>query len=150
MNESEPATAYELNIDVELVRMIVLKAGAASYEVRDAEDDMPDETMELDTATSINVEDPAHLAEEAQDDATREEASAMIDTLNVDEQAEVVALTWIGRGDYEVEEIATAVRQAKARASGPASVYLFGMEIFPSHLASGLDSYETWQAKQPG
>lgn len=73
----------------------------------------------------------------------------MIDVLNVDEQAEIVALTYIGRGDYEPADLETAVREAKAQASGPASGMLFAIDDFPDLLEAGLDAWQAWRDKQP-
>lgn len=150
MSVRERSGASEINVDPDFVRLIAAKAQGALFEMPGAEDDQPRAKAEIDPATTVSVADPAHLVEEVRPDATRDEAAAMIDTLNVDEQAEVVALTLIGRGDYEPAELEVAVREVKRRANGPASEYLFGMDLFPSHLADGLDRYEAWAGAQPG
>ncbi|WP_075222364.1 DUF3775 domain-containing protein [Acuticoccus yangtzensis] len=149
MSLRETSGARELNVDADMIRLIVAKSRAALFEVPDAEADEPEREIEIDAATSFTEPDGDALSDERLPDATREEAAAMIDTLNVDEQAEILALTYIGRGDYEPAELETAVREAKAAASGPASTTLFEIEIFPDHLAAGLDAYEEWVAKQP-
>lgn len=149
MSERERGGAVELNVDADYVRLIVAKGRAAMFEVPDGEADMAEEEHDLDPATAIREDDPSLLSEERAPDATRAETAAMIDSLNVDEQAELIALTWIGRGDYDPSEFEAAVGEAKSRADGPASALLFEMEIFPSHLANGLDAYEAWRARQP-
>ncbi|MCF3932324.1 DUF3775 domain-containing protein [Acuticoccus sp. M5D2P5] len=139
----------DLNVDPDLVRLIVAKASAVVFEMPDAEDDEPEIETELDAGTGYERSDAA-LAEEDEDvDGTREEVAAMIDSLNVDEQAELLALTYIGRGDYEPSDLKTAIRDAKAQHSGPASHRLFEIDIFPSYLETGLDSYEDWRRDQP-
>lgn len=150
MTARESSGATELNVDADLVRLIVAKSRAALFTMPDAEADEALEEIEVDAATTVEVPDDTLLSDEAMPDATREEASAMIDALNVDEQAEILALTYIGRGDYEPAELETAVREAKARATGPASATLFEIEVFPSHLENGLDAWETWARQQPG
>ncbi len=135
----------DLNIDPELVRLIVAKASAVVFEMPDAEDDEPELETELDAGTSYESPDVALASEDEDADGTREEVKAMIDTLNVDEQAELIALTWIGRGDYEPSDIKTAIRDAKAQHRGPASNTLFEIDIFPSYLETGLDSFEGWR-----
>lgn len=150
MSARETSGARELNVDPELVRLIVVKGRAVIGEMPDAEADEPEREMELDAATEFESEEPARLSDEAAPDATREEAAALVDSLNIDEQAEVMALTLIGRGDFEPAELELAVRAAKERATGPASGWLFDMELFPSYLADGLDRYEGWAAQQPG
>ncbi len=148
MSLRERSGASELNVDEDLVRLIVAKSRAALFAVPDAEADEVELEIEIDPATSITQADDAVLADERQPDETGAEAAAMIDSLNVDEQAEVVALTYIGRGDYEPAELETAVRDVKAAATGPASLTLFEIELFPSHLANGLNSYLAWAEQQ--
>lgn len=150
MSLRESSGARELNVDADFVRLIVAKASAALFEMPDAEDDENEMELEIDAATSVDEADPVHLSDEAMPDGTREEVSAMIDSLNVDEQAELIALTYIGRGDFEPAELEQAVREAKVQATGPGSTVLFAIEAFPSLLDIGLDSWETWAAKQAG
>lgn len=148
MSARETSGALELNVDPDYVRLVVARSRAALFERPDAEADEPDREAELDQGTAFEGEDPAHLAEEEAPDGMRIEAAAMIDSLNVDEQAELVALTWIGRGDYDAAELEVAVREAKSRTTGPASEMLFEIDVFPSHLENGLSSWEAWQARQ--
>ena len=150
MSVRESSGARELNVDADLVREIVVKGRAAVFTMPSAEDEAPERELELDAATTVEQPDPALLSDEAPGDATREETAAMIDSLNVDEQAEIIALTLIGRGDYEPAELEVAVRDAKVRANGPASGWLFQNDLFPDLLADGLDRYEEWVARQAG
>ncbi|WP_420393770.1 DUF3775 domain-containing protein [Acuticoccus sp.] len=150
MTARESSGARELNVDPELVRLIVAKSRAALFPMPDAEAPEIEQEIEIDAATTIEAQDETLLSDEAMGDATREEAAAMIDSLNVDEQAEVLALTYIGRGDFEAAELETAVREAKARATGPASTTLFEIDIFPSYLENGLDAWEAWADRQAG
>jgi len=150
MSVREREGARELNVDPEFVRLIVVKAQAAFFEMPDPEETEPLAERDLDPATTVTMEDPALLTEERRPDATPDETAAMIDTLNIDEQAEVIALTLVGRGDYEPAELEVAVREAKQNANGPASRRLFEIDLFPSLLGDGLDRYEAWVAEQAG
>ena len=49
------------------------------------------------------------------DDATEDELRSMIDGLNDDERADLLALFYVGRGDMEPEEWRDAVRFARER-----------------------------------
>jgi len=148
MTARERSGALELNVDPDYVRVVVARSRAALFEMPNDEADEPDREVELDAGTAFEGEGEAHLSDEEASNGMRDEAAAMIDSLNVDEQAELVALTWIGRGDYEPAELEVAVREAKERARGPASGMLFEIEVFPSHLENGLSSYESWRAGQ--
>ena len=61
----------------------------------------------------------------------RRELIEFMRDLDVDEAAALVALAWIGRGDFEPEEWRTAVAEAKLRAEGPTWKYLLGLELLP-------------------
>lgn len=150
MSLRESSGATELNVDTDLIRIIVAKSRAALFTMPDAEADEPEMELEIDAGTEIEKGETALLSDEQMPDATREEVSAMIDGLNVDEQAEILALVAIGRGDYEPAELNEAVREAKANARGPASKQLFENESFPDELATGLDAWEAWADQQPG
>lgn len=149
MSAREPEVGpLELNVDPDYVRAVVARSRAALFEVPDAEADDVLMEVEIDAATAVEREPTDRLSDELAPDASPEEAAAMIDVLNVDEQAELIALTWIGRGDFEAADLEAAVREAKVQASGPASRTLFAIEAFPSLLETGLDAWETWRAGQ--
>lgn len=67
------------------------------------------------------------------------ELRAFIDGLNQDEQAELVALTWIGRGSFEAEEWDEAVATARQEASTPTEDYLLGTPHLADHLDTGAE-----------
>lgn len=67
------------------------------------------------------------------------ELREFIDALNVDEKANLVALAWVGRGAFEAEDFAEAVRTAQQEASTPTAEYLMGMPHLPENLEYGLE-----------
>ncbi|WMS41109.1 DUF3775 domain-containing protein [Acuticoccus sp. MNP-M23] len=148
MSSTDTDGVRELSVDPELVRMIVAKGRAAMFPMPDAEDDMPEMEMEIDPATTLRRDNEESLSDENAPRLFRTETAAMIDSLNVDEQAELVALVLIGRGDYEAADLDSAVSAVKVDANGPASHRLFDIELFPSHLGNGLDAWEIWRSKQ--
>jgi hypothetical protein len=85
-------------------------------------------------------EDPDNEGDE--EDFSEETLAAFIEELNEDEQAALVALAWIGRGDYEPEEWGEALRLAKERSTaGDTSAYLLGMDMAGDLLAEGLAAF---------
>jgi len=68
------------------------------------------------------------------------ELRSFIDRLNEDEQAELVAVMWIGRESFFAEELAEAVLTAKRDASTPCADYLLGTPHLSDHLENGLDA----------
>ncbi|MEM9330820.1 MAG: DUF3775 domain-containing protein [Pseudomonadota bacterium] len=59
--------------------------------------------------------------------------------LNVDEQVSLVAVTWIGRGTYEPEELSEAMETARTERVNATEDYLSGIPLLADHLEAGLD-----------
>ncbi len=72
------------------------------------------------------------------DDPVAQEIKDTIEGLNEDEQTELVALTWIGRGDFTAQEWAEAVRTARQRHTNPTADYLLGTPLLGDYLEEGL------------
>lgn len=121
-----------------------------------------DDDVELGIAvpTVVNIIDTARAVDEMEEDAENEELQdeenpddsdpdamadeleELIEELNEDEQAALVALAWVGRGDYDADDWAEALRLARERneAGGTAS-YLTGMELLGDLLSEGLAAF---------
>lgn len=76
------------------------------------------------------------------DDPTYQELQSFIADLNEDEQAELVALAWLGRGDYTADEWNQAVEDARDRREGATADYLLGMPILADLLEEGLAAFD--------
>lgn len=68
------------------------------------------------------------------------ELRAFIDRLGMDEQAELTAIMWVGRGSFEPEELAEAIATAKSEASTPTADYLIGTPHLADNIEAGLDA----------
>jgi hypothetical protein len=68
------------------------------------------------------------------------ELRAFIDRMNQDEQAELTAIYWIGRGSFEAEDWDEAVSTAQAEATTPTADYLLGSPHFADHLEAGAEA----------
>jgi hypothetical protein len=130
---------WSLALDPDTIRIFILKARAISAALNDDYDSGHEREIELDDQSR---DSHAHdgLAEEETEDLTAKELRELIDDLNVDEAAELIALTWIGRGDYEVAEWANAVADAKSRGNRRTSEYLMGMPMLGDWLEEGLEA----------
>ncbi|WP_210528666.1 DUF3775 domain-containing protein [Rubellimicrobium arenae] len=60
--------------------------------------------------------------------------------LNEDQQLDLVALCWIGRGDFEPEEWDEARRTAAEEATLSTADYLKGVDHLAEHLEAGLEA----------
>jgi hypothetical protein len=72
------------------------------------------------------------------DDPTVEEIRGALDSLNVDEAAELLALLWLGRGDYDADEWPKAVAAARDDADSRATDALLAVPLLADYLEEGL------------
>jgi hypothetical protein len=100
-------------------------------------------TEETDPAQlSEDENSEAALLQENPDDMTEDNLREFVDGLNEDEQAALIALAWVGRGDYGPEEWEEAVRLAAERnEAGQAGSYLLGMDMVGDLLAEGVAAF---------
>jgi hypothetical protein len=92
-------------------------------------------------ATNEEVQDP-ETPDEVDPDAMTDTVKGLIAELNEDEQAALIALAWIGRGDYDATEWEEARRLARERnADGSAPDYLAEMELLGDLLSEGLAGF---------
>jgi hypothetical protein len=119
-----------LEISSDKIAFVILRAREFEADVT-----IPDEP-----SSAIDAEDDADaILENRSSDATRSEIAEFISGLNEDEQADLVALVWIGRGTYSAEEFEEAVEMAKAERTNPTEDYLLGIPLLPDYLEAGLD-----------
>ncbi|MCR4268250.1 DUF3775 domain-containing protein [Nitratireductor sp. ZSWI3] len=129
---------WDLTIDPDTVRMLAEKARAFSAAINEDYDDGKEHEIEFDDAQDQHQHDG--LAEEETEDLTEEEFRELVSDLNVDEAAELVAIAWIGRGDYEPGEWADAVNDARQYGNKRVASYLLGMPMLGNWLEGGLDA----------
>lgn len=63
-----------------------------------------------------------------------------ISGLNEDEQANLVALMWVGRESFEADEFEEARQAAYTERTAPTEDYLSGIPELPGYLESGLEA----------
>ncbi|WP_310619018.1 DUF3775 domain-containing protein [Flexibacterium corallicola] len=134
--------AVELNLSVATIRMIVEKVRATITSVNDTYEDGHDGEVAFDPVKMQKIHAHDGLNEEEHADMREEEIRELLDDLNVDEAAELVTITWIGRGDFDAGDYELALAEAKERATGSTSEYLLGLPHLPDHLENGLDSLD--------
>jgi len=72
-----------------------------------------------------------------------QELKNTIEDLEPDQQVSLVALMWLGRGDYSLEEWSEALSQAEERWNDHTADYLIGTSLLADYLAEGLEAFET-------
>jgi hypothetical protein len=121
----EEGEEFDLGISLEIVATVVDLANA----VQDAKEGL------------LSGEDDED-EDEDEDEITEEMLTDFIDELNEEQQVALIALAWVGRGDYEPEEWAEALKIAAERnARGDASAYLTGIEGLGDLLSEGAGAF---------
>ena len=122
-----------LDLASDKVAFIILKA--REFDVKE-EDSDPDEG-------SNPVDDNnADVLEDAADDPVREELVGAIEGLDEDERAELIALAWLGRGTYDLEEWDEAVATARREHRKRGAEYLLSLPLLGDYLEDGLALFD--------
>ncbi|MAT34648.1 MAG: hypothetical protein CMK06_05840 [Ponticaulis sp.] len=77
------------------------------------------------------------VLEDQADNPARYELTAAINGLEPTEREALIALTWLGRGDYEPEQWEEAKSVAAERNNGSAARYLTGIPLLGNYLEAG-------------
>lgn len=72
-------------------------------------------------------------------DPVFDELTGVIDALNLEEQINLVALLWLGRGDYSAAQWEDALATARERHTEHTSEYLTGGPIAGDYIDEGLN-----------
>ncbi len=119
----------ELTISTEKVCFIIVKA--REFDVKDA-------VTEPDPGSNATDDGDVAVLEDHADDPVQQELTAFINALTEDEQIDLVALTWLGRDDYEASDWATVRDEAAREHNRRTASYLLGMPLLADFLEEGL------------
>src|SRR5579871_490302 len=121
----------ELEISPEKVCFIILKAREFDAKV---------EPEYLDVGSNEADDEEQVILEDYRDDATLQELRGAIGGLNDDETIDLIAIAWIGRGDFTRDEWSEARTLAAERHTLPATDYLVGIPMLGDFLEDGLEA----------
>ena len=95
---------------------------------------------EDDPQSGSNPADDMEIAilEATSDNPTEDELAAALGNLNDDELTELLALLWVGRGDYDRESWQDAIRQAREAKNKRIVRYLVGTPMLGDLIEEGL------------
>ena len=132
--DPEPPRGVELGINPDKVCHIIAKARAF-----DAKEDLSDP----DSGSNASDDGMTDVLEDLPDelDATRLELVEFIRALDEDEQVNVVALAWVGRGTYDINEWREAMREARSQHNKRTAEYLLGLPLLGDYLEEGLAAF---------
>jgi hypothetical protein len=125
----EIAEPTELQISPEKVCFIVIKA--REFDVKDA-------VTEPDPGSNPSDDKMASVLEDHADDPVMQELLSFMGGMSEDEQIDLVALAWLGRGDYTAEDWPTVRAEAADAHNDNTPAYLLGMPMLGDFLEEGL------------
>jgi len=120
-------TRPELNISLEKVCFVIAKARELDVKVEPGEmDDASDEDM------------MQRILEDYPDDPTFEELRSFLLDQNDDELKELLALAWLGRGDFTIEAWRDGLKRVRDVRQHHTADYLLGTPLLADFLQEGL------------
>jgi len=122
--------APNLSISPEKVFFIISKARQSDIRA-----------TEPDSASDSNDDDMGYMREDHSNDTDRAELSSFIRGLNVDEQIELVALTWLGRGDGDADAWRDLRSEASRAHNHRTASYLLGTPMLADYLEEALSQF---------
>ena len=128
--EDETEQAVELAVDPETACFLIVKAREFDVKV-DPED--------VESGSNATDDGEIDVLEDRRDDPVYAEIIGTLEALNEDELSDLVAMTWIGRGDYDVEDWEEAKEQARQRGTKGTADYLLGTPLLGDFLESGFN-----------
>ena len=119
----------DLSISDDKLCFIIAKA--REFDVKDVVTDPGD---------SSNPADDSNLAvlEDHKDDPVMQELTAVIQSMSVDEQVDLVALTWLGRGDGNLEDWDELRAEAARAHNRRTAAYLLGIPLLADYLGEAI------------
>lgn len=124
--------ASTLGISSEKVCYIIVKA--RQFEAKDV-------VADPDSGSNPTDDGVVSVLEDQPDDPVYDELMAFIAGLDEDEQVDLIALTWLGRGDASVEEWDDLRSEAARTRNERTAAYLLGLPLLPEHLQEGLSQF---------
>jgi len=99
------------------------------------------ETAPVDSDSGSNPSDDKDVSilEDTGDNPTRQELAAALNGLDDEQRIELLALMWVGRGDFDREEWRAALVQARDIHNESETDYLIGTPLLADYLEVGLD-----------
>jgi len=121
-------------LTIPLAKLAFIVEKAREYEV-----EVP---VDPDAATGSDAvdDDERQILLDTPDNPTEQELRDAIDGLNLDEREELLALLWLGRGDYDAQSWPEALRQARETQSSTEAEYLLGTPLLGDYLEEGVEA----------
>lgn len=129
---AKPPSLPNLSISPEKAYFIVAKA--RQFDVKDG-------VTDPESGSNASDDGMRSVLEDRKDDPVRAELTSFIHDLNEDEQIDLVTLTWLGRGDGDIENWDELRAEAARAHNKRTAAYLLGMPLLADHLEEALSKF---------
>jgi hypothetical protein len=119
-----------LTIPLEKLAYIIEKA-------REFDAEVPSDAEEGSNAAD---DDEREILLDTPENPTEQELRDAIDGLGIPERQELLALMWLGRGDYDAESWSEALQQARQTQSASETTYLLGTPLLGEYIEEGVSA----------
>jgi hypothetical protein len=126
----EPASE-PVSLSIPLERLGYIIAKAREYEAETA-------PVDEDSGSNPTDDEARSILEASADNPTREELVDAVNGLNDEERIELLALAWLGRGDFAPGEWAEALAEAGRSHDRREAEYLASTPLLAAYLEEGL------------
>ena len=125
----KPTPDIDPSISTEQVCFVIVKV--REFEVKEW-------SSGLTSGSNPSDDSMLEVLETRRNDPVFDELSAFIDGLDEDRQIDLVALAWVGRGDFDIGEWEEARAEAARAHNNRTAAYLLGMPLLSEFLQDAL------------
>ena len=125
----------------EIPELAISAGKIAAILARARQFDVKDVVTEPDPGSNATDDGMLSVLEDHTDDPVRPELIVMIRGLNEDEQIDLVALAWLGRGDGDLDDWQDLRAEAARAHNKRTAEYLLGMPLLGDYLEEALSKF---------
>lgn len=126
----------EIDLSTDAIQFVIDK----THEFHERDDVILPEDLQ---GSDLAPEDVLQFTEGFGGDAFYDELTNMINDLDPDQQISLVALMWVGRGDFSLDEWDAALVQAQESWTDHTAEYLISTPMLADFLTEGMQQFET-------
>lgn len=125
--------AIELDLSISTAQACFIIVKAREFEVKEW-------PSVADSGSNASDDMMVEVLESRRSDPVFAEPKEFINALDEDQQIDLVALAWIGRGDFEIEQWAEARAEAASAHNDRTAEYLLGTPLLSEFLEDALSA----------
>lgn len=130
-----------INDEIALPAVVISPEKICFIVVKAREFDAKDVVTDPEDGSNPSDDGMISVLEDHDDDPVVQELTGFIDALTEDEQIDLVALTWLGRGDGDIEDWGSLRAEAARAHNDRTASYLLGMPQLADFLEDGLAAF---------